>query len=255
MKFQLTNSISKVNNLSRNIREIFAGIKTFSSTIAGSITVNAATATTATKLLTARTINDVSFDGSANIIAPTNLSVSLGASVGPIINSSSGFNVVIPSASATASGVVTTGAQTFAGDKIFTGQVVLSSSASTNYNTDFYKASYFANGTTDGLFSTALARYAWPQEGKVLMDVNGDASSTVTPSSYKTSLIAHYAIGAPAFIAFSDKRIKENITPLNNSLDIINKLNPVSYTKKDKVAYGGKVETGFIAQEVKEILQ
>ena len=26
-------------------------------------------------------------------------------------------------------------------------------------------------------------------------------------------------------------------------------------TKKDKVAYGGKVETGFIAQEVKEILQ
>lgn len=44
--------------------ETIAGTKTFSSTITGSISGNAATAT---KLATARTINGVSFDGSANI--------------------------------------------------------------------------------------------------------------------------------------------------------------------------------------------
>ena len=47
--------------------QTFAGVKTFSSTIAGSINGNAATATT---LATARTIGGVSFNGSANINLP-----------------------------------------------------------------------------------------------------------------------------------------------------------------------------------------
>lgn len=47
--------------------QTIAGTKTFSSTIAGSITGNSATAT---KLATARTIGGVSFDGSANINLP-----------------------------------------------------------------------------------------------------------------------------------------------------------------------------------------
>jgi len=53
-----TNLVHKVGN------ETVAGIKTFSSTISGSVNGNAATAT---KLQTARTINGVSFDGGANI--------------------------------------------------------------------------------------------------------------------------------------------------------------------------------------------
>ena len=48
--------------------ETIAGIKTFSSNIVGNITGNAATAT---KLETARTINGVAFDGSANITVDT----------------------------------------------------------------------------------------------------------------------------------------------------------------------------------------
>ena len=56
----------------------------------------------------------------------------------------------------------------------------------------------------------------------------------------------------------SDIRIKENIKPLESQLDIISKLNPVSYNKKENKEtlepFTGQKEIGFIAQEVEEIL-
>jgi Chaperone of endosialidase len=54
----------------------------------------------------------------------------------------------------------------------------------------------------------------------------------------------------------SDIRLKKNITPLKNSLSIIQKLNPVSYNKKKSI-YGDDYsikENGFIAQELQKIL-
>ena len=54
--------------------QTIAGVKTFSSTIAGSVDGNSATAT---KLATARTINGVAFDGSANITVSDSTAVKL----------------------------------------------------------------------------------------------------------------------------------------------------------------------------------
>ena len=64
----------------------------------------------------------------------------------------------------------------------------------------------------------------------------------------------------------SDRRIKEDITSLSLGLEFINKLNPVSYKKKDKEAvYDGdrltqraitykRKHAGLIAQEVKQVM-
>jgi hypothetical protein len=54
----------------------------------------------------------------------------------------------------------------------------------------------------------------------------------------------------------SDKRLKSNIVGLPNSMHIINKLNPVSYKKKDSISsteYKYE-EMGFIAQELQKVL-
>ncbi|MDB4726267.1 hypothetical protein OAF54_02430 [bacterium] len=53
----------------------------------------------------------------------TNLSWTGGTTAGPSVNSSTGTNAVIPSATGSASGVVTTGTQTFAGSKIFSSTI------------------------------------------------------------------------------------------------------------------------------------
>ena len=57
----------------------------------------------------------------------------------------------------------------------------------------------------------------------------------------------------------SDKRLKKNIKSLTNSLDIINKINPVSYNWNNKAKELNSAKTdekqyGVIAQELKEIL-
>ena len=50
--------------------------------------------------------------------------------------------------------------------------------------------------------------------------------------------------------AYSDIRLKENIQPLENSLDKVMRLRGVSYTRKDT----GSQEIGVIAQEVEEVI-
>jgi predicted DNA-binding antitoxin AbrB/MazE fold protein len=57
-----------------------------------------------------------------------------------------------------------------------------------------------------------------------------------------------------SIVATSDKRVKENITELSNSIDLLGRLRPVSYNKIDKVQYGDRLNYGFIAQEVEEII-
>jgi hypothetical protein len=67
--------------------------------------------------------NNISIANGAGSItitgADTNISITGGTSAGPVINSSTGTGATIPSASGTASGVITTGSQTFAGIKTF----------------------------------------------------------------------------------------------------------------------------------------
>jgi hypothetical protein len=63
-------------------------------------------------------------------------------------------------------------------------------------------------------------------------------------------------VTAPSFPTSSDLRLKRNIAPLQNSIDAIMQLKPVSYEKKNTLAstdYSIK-ENGFIAQELQKIM-
>jgi len=53
-------------------------------------------------------------------------------------------------------------------------------------------------------------------------------------------------------IAYSDRRVKENIIPVTNALGKINQLQAVYYTRKD--LQDKKRNIGFIAQEVEEVI-
>jgi hypothetical protein len=70
------------------------------------------------------------------------------------------------------------------------------------------------------------------------------------------NLAVHGTVSSAGTNLTSDIRLKKNITPLQNSLSIIQKLNPVTYDKKMNLAsldYSIK-ENGFIAQEIQKIL-
>jgi hypothetical protein len=67
-------------------------------------------------------------------------------------------------------------------------------------------------------------------------------------ASFSNSILVYGAV-----FAQSDKRVKKNIIPIQNSLDTIRKLKPVSFQFIDEVKYGSVIQHGFIAQDVKEI--
>ena len=56
--------------------------------------------------------------------------------------------------------------------------------------------------------------------------------------------------GAGAYTNGSDERIKENITPLDTGLDVVAKLNPVTYKYKEDWSRDQSIQTGFIAQDL-----
>ena len=56
--------------------------------------------------------------------------------------------------------------------------------------------------------------------------------------------------GAGAYTNGSDARIKENITPIDSGLDVVAKLNPVTYKYKEDWSKDQSIQTGFIAQDL-----
>lgn len=114
--------------------------------------------------------------------ADTDLGVIDGDTTGPTITSSTGEDVVIPSASGTVSGVVTTGTQTFAGTKTFNSTITgsVSGSAST------LGTARFINGTAfDGSQDITTANWGTSRDisiGGTSKAVNGSENVTWTVS-------------------------------------------------------------------------
>jgi hypothetical protein len=61
--------------------------------------------------------------------------------------------------------------------------------------------------------------------------------------------------GAGAYVNGSDARIKEDIAPIQSGLDVVEKLNPVTYRYKEEWSKDQSTQTGFIAQELLTALE
>ena len=61
--------------------------------------------------------------------------------------------------------------------------------------------------------------------------------------------------GAGAYVNGSDERIKEDIAPIQSGLDVVQKLNPVTYKYKETWSKDQSTQTGFIAQELLTALE
>jgi hypothetical protein len=61
--------------------------------------------------------------------------------------------------------------------------------------------------------------------------------------------------GAGAYVNGSDERIKEDIAPIQSGLDVVKKLNPVTYKYKETWSKDQSTQTGFIAQELLTALE
>jgi hypothetical protein len=87
---------------------------------------------------------------------------------------------------------------------------------------------------------------------------SSDPTGTIFGSSGNNpfSIYAAGRIACTEFDAFSDRRIKEHISTLDidSSSDAITRLHTVSYEYIDKPAKGAQRKTGFISQEVEEVI-
>jgi len=83
------------------------------------------------------------------------------------------------------------------------------------------------------------------------------AISSGTANADKLTIASNGSVGAPNgtnIYNASDERLKQNISTLSNSLDVINALNPVQFNwiNNFEKNENGKTLYGFIAQEVQE---
>ena len=101
-----------------------------------------------------------------------------------------------------------------------------------------------SNKTTYGSYTTYTN-----QDGNKYFHV-GKSASNVFNIVNQSNVGVYMASGQSTFSSTSDRKLKTNIQPLENSLEKIKKLNPVTYQWKENK----KEDSGFIAQEVEEIM-
>ena len=144
------------------------------------------------------------------------------------------------------------------------GYKALEDLTSAQYNTVFgYQA---GQAISTGAFNTIVGGYSGNPSGKlttgdynVLIGVNAVGSSATVDnevSIYNSSVYARFQGSASAWSFVSDERDKKDIEDLELGLDFVDKLKPrkFKWDLRSSDKYNGKEASGFIAQEIKEIL-
>jgi hypothetical protein len=110
----------------------------------------------------------------------------------------------------------------------------------TNGNLDLYRR---VNSTTD-VHTITFNRTS----GEVLI------AATTDNGPYNLQCNGTGVWGAGAYVNGSDARLKDNITTLNDGLNVVSQLRPVTFKYKPDYSKDQNVQTGFIAQELQAVL-
>ena len=121
----------------------------------------------------------------------------------------------------------------------------------------------------NGFYSPATNRLAFTANGSEAMriDYTGDVGIGTSSPGYTLDVSGTINLRTGNWLRFagvgicssagctatSDRRLKENIEPLDFSLEKILSLQGVQYDWKDKVTYGDQHQVGFIAQDLEKI--
>ena len=167
----------------------------------------------------------------------------------------------IPSASASASGIITTGAQTFAGNKTFNGYIYCSNiyPRSTNSGSLGSSSYKFNNGYINNLYvlpTTTTSTNMYISGVTTLPTASPTSSAKLYASSYaiikNSSNVSTCAVYAPGgFYESSDERLKNISDNISVNLKDLQKLRKIYYIwKEDK---SEKKQIGLIAQDVQKL--
>ncbi len=227
----------------------------------------------ATKLQTARTIAGVSFDGTANINIPF-------ANLSSRPTTLSGYGITDAVTTDTAQTI--TASKTFVGTQtIRNGNLVIGGNNSDSrllvqYDPTAQSHCMLRTGSTYANFQIKaggvdrIGISAQPtnsyihlphSDSRIMIGYYGDANQGyqlgVRGSIFCNSNIV--ASGEITAYTASDIRLKENVKPIRNALDIVSKLKPRTYNWNERAKElnnlkTGKLDFGLIAQEVEEVL-
>lgn len=111
--------------------------------------------------------------------------------------------------------------------------------------------------TADGSITTPLAARNVDLNGKNLVFSGNGSVGIGTAPSASAKLDVAGTIKASAIDYNSDERLKQNITSIQSSAEVLGKLRPVSYfwnEKGKKKGGNAQLQYGLVAQEVEKVL-
>jgi hypothetical protein len=144
-------------------------------------------------------------------------------------------------------GVVTTGNQSIAGDKTFTGSILFGST--TRQMLNLFSTTYALGVQTNTLYFRSASRFSWFRAGVHNNTENtpGTGGSVAMTLDSSSNLVVSGEV-----TAFSDIRVKKNIEPIAGALDKTLRINGYTYERTD-IDGLDKRQSGVIAQELLEI--
>jgi len=129
----------------------------------------------------------------------TDLTVTPGTTAGPTINSSTGADVVIPSASVSASGIVTTGAQTFEGLKTFNSGLAGALTGNASTATSLATARTINGTSFDGSANITTANWGTSRTLSFTGDVTGSSSVNGSANVATAMTLANSGVTAATY--------------------------------------------------------